>query len=265
MTALAIAAGTTGRATLNALHAYCRVSVLIVDTLNWVFVQPLRGRGLRVRSAVSHFVEFGVNSLPIVALICFLVGAIIAMQSAYQLARFGAMQYIANLVGVAAMRELAPLMTAVLLTGRSGSAITAEIGTMKVAEEIDALEVMGVNPTKFLVAPKFIAMLFAIPCLTVLATFIMILGGYMLTVFVLKIDSGIYIANTISSLSMKDFVTGFTKSIFFALVICWVGVYRGFQVEGGAEGVGRMTTSSVVTSIFFIIIVDLIFTAVFFF
>ena len=188
-----------------------------------------------------------------------------AMQSAYQLARIGATQYIANLVGVAAMRELAPLMTAILLTGRSGSAIAAEIGTMKVAEEIDALEVMGLNPTKFLIVPKFLAMLFAIPCLTVMATFIMISGGYALSVGILGVDSGVYLDNTIDALQAKDFVTGMTKSVFFAIVICLVGVYRGFQVEGGAEGVGRMTTSSVVTSIFLIIVVDLIFTALFFF
>ena len=265
MTPFVYVVGTTGRVSLNVVYALTRVCVLLVDTANWTLIQPLRGRGLRIKAVVLNFVEYGVNSLPIVGLICFLIGAIMAMQSAYQLSRFGATQYIANLVGVAAMRELAPLMTAILLTGRSGSAIAAEIGTMKVAEEIDALEVMGLNPTKFLIVPKFLAMLFAIPCLTVLATFIMIAGGYSLSVGILGVDSGVYLDNTIGALRAKDFVTGMTKSVFFAIVICMVGVYRGFQVEGGAEGVGRMTTSSVVTSIFLIIIVDLIFTAVFFF
>jgi len=265
MAALTAIVGATGRATLTGIRMCLGVCVLMVDTINWSVVQPWRGKGLRVRSTILHFVEFGVNSLPIVALICFLIGAIMAMQSAYQLARFGATQYVANLVSVAATRELAPLMTAILLTGRSGSAITAEIGTMKVAEEIDALEVMGVNPTKFLVVPKFLAMLLAIPCLTVLATFIMIAGGFSLSVFVMRIDPDVYLSNTAHALKMLDFVTGLTKSVFFALVICWVGVYRGFQVEGGAEGVGKMTTSSVVTSIFLIIIVDLVFTALFFF
>lgn len=265
MTAVIIAVGTVGRVALNALYAASRICVLIVDTFYWVFVAPLRGKGLRVRSTIEHFVSFGVNSLPIVGLICFLIGAIMAMQASYQLARFGAQRYIANLVGVAALRELAPLMTAILLTGRSGSAITAEIGTMKVAEEIDALDVMGVNPTKFLVVPKFLAMMFAIPCLTVLAMSIMIFGGFFLSCVVLGLDMGMYIRQTAEALAFKDFATGMTKSIFFAFVICWVGVYRGFQVEGGAEGVGKMTTSSVVTSIFFIIIVDLIFTVLFFF
>ncbi|HEO70729.1 MAG TPA: ABC transporter permease [Candidatus Hydrogenedentes bacterium] len=262
MTALA---GYVGRTTLNALYAAARVCVLMVETAYWVLVAPLRGEGLRVRSTLEHFVEFGVHSLPIVALICFLIGAITAMQASYQLARYGATIYIANLVGVGAMRELAPLMTAILITGRSGSAITAEIGTMKVAEEIDALEVMGLNPTKFLIAPKFLAMMLAVPCVTILAIFIMILGGFFLSTVVLRIDPTVYIEQTAGALVMKDLATGMVKSVFFAITICWVGVYRGFQVEGGAEGVGKKTTSSVVTSIFMIIIVDLIFTVFFYF
>ncbi|MBN2309058.1 MAG: ABC transporter permease [Candidatus Hydrogenedentes bacterium] len=265
MTALTALVGGAGRAALNQLYGVARVCVLIVDTLYWLVAAPFRGKGLRIRAAVECFVEFGYHSMPIVGLICFLIGAIMAMQASYQLARFGATQYIANLVGVAAVRELAPLMTAIILTGRSGSAIAAEIGTMKVAEEIDALDVMGVNPTKFLVVPKFLAMVAAIPCVTVLAMFIMILGGFVLSTMVLSVDVGLYIENTAGALQLKDFATGMTKSVFFAIVICWVGVYRGFQVEGGAEGVGKMTTSSVVTSIFFIIIVDLVFSALFYF
>lgn len=257
--------GTVGRVTLNVLFAFTQVCVLMVDTGYWMVVAPLRGKGLRLRSTVEQFVEFGFNSLPIVALICFLIGAITAMQASYQLARYGATIFIANLVGVGAMRELAPLMTAILITGRSGSAIAAEIGTMKVAEEIDALEVMGLNPTKFLVVPKFLAMLLAVPCVTVLAMFIMIFGGFFLSTVVLRLDAKLYIEQTAGALVMKDLVTGVVKSVFFAITICWVGVYRGFQVEGGAEGVGRQTTSSVVTSIFMIIIVDMIFTILFYF
>ena len=257
--------GYTGRVSLNVLYAVARACVLMVNTFNWMLVAPLRGKGLRVRSTVEHFVEFGVNSLPIVSLISFLMGAIMAMQSSYQLAKFGATRYIAALVGVAALRELAPLMTAIIITGRSGSAITAEIGTMKVSEELDALEVMGLDQTKFLVVPKFLAMLLAVPCVTVLSMFVMILGGYVLSTIVIGIEPSIYIEVTAQSLVSKDLVTGLVKSVFFAITICWVGVYRGFQVEGGAEGVGKKTTSSVVTSIFFIILVDLVFTALFYF
>jgi phospholipid/cholesterol/gamma-HCH transport system permease protein len=156
-------------------------------------------------------------------------------------------------------------MTAILITGRSGSAITAEIGTMKVGEEIDALEVMGLNPVKFLVVPKFLAMLVAVPCITLVAMAIMILGGWFSGVFIVGVDSSIYLKTTVDSLVEKDLINGLVKSFFFAVAICWVGVYRGFQVEGGAEGVGRRTTSSVVTSIFLIIIIDLVFTVLFYF
>ncbi len=256
--------GYTGRTTLNALYAAATVCVLIVDTFNWILIQPLRGRGLRLRSTVEHFVEYGVRSLPIVGMICLLIGVIMAMQSAYTLEKWGASILIANLVGISALRELAPLMTAILITGRSGSAITAEIGTMKVAEEIDALTVMGLNPTKYLVVPKFLAMVLAVPCVTILAMFIMIFGGFITSVFVVGVDAQAYFDQTASALELKDLLSGVVKSLFFALVICWVGVYRGFQVEGGAEGVGRQTTSSVVTSIFLIIVVDLIWTALFF-
>jgi len=265
VSAITLIAGTTGRITLNGLYAVSRVCVLILSTLYWTFIAPLRGRGLRVRASIEHFVTFGADSLPIVGLISFLIGAIMAMQSATQLVRFGAMQYVASLVGVAGVRELAPLMTAILVTGRSGSAITAEIGTMKVAEEIDALEVMGINPVKFLVVPKFLGMLFALPCLTVLAMFIMIVGGYVLSVGYIGLSSMSYFDQSVSSIGMDDFTAGMVKSVFFAVTICWVGVVRGFQVEGGAEGVGRKTTSSVVTSIFLIIVVDMVFTFLFFF
>jgi phospholipid/cholesterol/gamma-HCH transport system permease protein len=259
------AVGAVGRWTLNQLAVGARVSVLMVDTMVWMVVAPLRGKGLRVKAAVEAFVEFGVRSLPIVGMICFLIGVIIALQSSYTLGKWGANRFIATLVAVSALREMAPLMTAILITGRSGSAITAEIGTMKVGEELDALEVMGLNPIKYLVVPKFLAMLFAVPCVTVIAMAIMIFGGFVSSVVVVGVDASIYLDMTTQSLVEKDLVTGLVKSVFFGIAICWVGVYRGLQVEGGAEGVGRQTTSSVVTSIFLIIVVDLIFTVLFYF
>jgi phospholipid/cholesterol/gamma-HCH transport system permease protein len=265
MTAISALSGRVGRWALDVLAAGAQVAVLMVDTVEWLCVAPIRGKGIRIRSAVENFVEFGVRSLPIVGLICFLIGIIIALQSSYTLDKWGANRFIANLVAVGALRELAPLMTAILITGRSGSAITAEIGTMKVGEEIDALDVMGLNPTKFLIVPKFLAMLVAVPCITVLAMFIMIFGGWAASVFVVGVDSTIYIDQTVGALVEKDLWTGLIKSVFFGIAICWVGVYRGFQVEGGAEGVGRKTTSSVVTSIFLIIIIDLVFTVLFYY
>lgn len=256
--------GHIGRITLNGLYSASQVCVLMVDTVNWLAWQPLRGKGLRVKSVVENFVEYGNRSLPIVGLICFLVGAILAMQSAHSLRQFGMLELVATLVGVSAVRELAPLMTGIIITGRCGAAITAEIGTMKVAEEVDALEVMGLNPTKFLVVPKFLAMLAAVPCVTILAMLIMMLGGMTLSVFLLGLTPATYYEYTARGLESFDLVTGLVKSFFFALVIAWVGIYRGFQVEGGAEGVGRQTTASVVLSIFLIIVMDMIWTWLFF-
>lgn len=261
MTALA---GQTGRFTLGLIHATLKVCVLISNTCYWIFLAPLQGKGLRVKSTLYHFVEYGPRSLPIVMLISFIIGSIMALQGAYQLTKFGADHLIANLVSVAAMRELAPLMAAILLAGRSGSAITAEIGTMKVAEEIDALEVMGINPIKFLVVPKFIAMTLAVPMVTVIAMFTMIAGGTAIAVFGMGMDARLYIEQSANAMVGIDLATGMTKSVFFAIVICWVGLYRGFRVEGGAEGVGKETTSSVVISIFLIIVVDMIFTWLFY-
>ncbi len=257
--------GHTGRLTIESIRAALTVCVLMIDTAYWSFVAPLRGKGFRAKNALEQFVEYGYRSVPVVGLICFLVGAIMAMQASGQLAQFGMIHLVANLVGISAMREFAPLMTAIIITGRSGSAITAEIGTMKVAEELDALEVMGMNVTKFLVVPKFAGMIFAVPMVTIIAVFIMIAGGCFVSIFILQMDATNYIVQTRDALVLKDFIIGMTKSVFFAFTICWVGVFRGFQVEGGAEGVGKMTTSSVVTSIFMIIFVDMVFTALFYF
>lgn len=256
--------GFVGRFALDGLRAFFSLCVLITDTVYWLVRAPLRRKGLRVRYALVQFVEYGIHSLPIVSLICFLMGAILALQSAYQLANFGAAYLVADLVSISAMRELAPLMTAILIAGRSGSAIAAEIGTMKVGEELDALHVMGLNVTRFLVVPKFIGMLFAVPMLTAISVVTMIVGGFVLSVFYLGMDANGYIRRSAGAIHAIDLATGMTKSVFFAIMICWIGVFRGLQVEGGAEGVGRQTTSAVVHSIFMIIGLDLVFTLVFF-
>ncbi len=256
--------GYAGRGAIAVFRAFIDVSVLMVDTIEWLLVAPFRGRGIRFKAAVTQFVEVGFNAIPIVALICLLMGAILAMQSQYQLERFGVDYLVPDLVAVAAMRELSPLMAAILITGRSGSAFTAEIGTMKVSEEVDALDVMGLNPIKYLVVPKFLGTILAVPMVTLVATFMMIAGGFLLSTQYIGQDVSTYIQRSADSFSWNDFLNGMTKSVFFAMTICWVGVYRGFQTEGGAGEVGKMTTSSVVTSIFMIIIVDVIFTYLFF-
>ncbi len=256
--------GSVGRKVLLIIEYIRDVHDLTKQTFYWAFVAPFKGKGLKWQSTIEQMVRIGYESVPIVSLIAFFVGLIIAMQSAYQLKQFGATIYVANLVGVSIARELAPLLTAIVVTGRSGSAITAEIGTMKVSEEIDALTTMGFNPVKFLVVPRTLAMLIMLPCLTIMADFIGITGGYVISMSTLNITSVRYINQTIAALAFKDVFGGLFKSFFFAFIIAKIGSHEGFHVKGGAEGVGKSTTKSVVTSIFLIIAADVICTAIFF-
>ena len=233
-------------------------------TFYWLFVAPLQGKGIRWRSTIDQMVLMGVNSIPIVSIICFFVGLILAMQAAYQLERFGAAIFVANLVGVSMTREMGPLITAIIVAGRSGSAIAAEIGTMKVYEEIDALHTMGFNSIKFLAVPRFLALLIMLPCLTFIADLVGIAGGFFLAIFNLNISFIRYLNQTIEALVMRDMITGLTKTFFFAAIITIVGCFQGFNVSGGAEGVGKATTASVVVSIFLIIVADLLCTMFFY-
>lgn len=234
------------------------------NAIYWVIVAPFKGKGIRWKSTIHQMVLIGFNSIPIVVVICFFVGLILAMQSAYQLERFGASIYVADLVGVAITREMGPLLTAIIVTGRSGSAIAAEIGTMKVYEEIDALQTMGLNPVRFLVVPRLIALLVMLPCLTLIADFVGIAGGLTLATLNLKISFVRYLTQTANALVLKDLITGLAKTIVFAIIIAQIGSYQGFSVEGGAEGVGKATTAAVVSSIFLIIVADLVCTIFFY-
>jgi phospholipid/cholesterol/gamma-HCH transport system permease protein len=187
------------------------------------------------------------------------------MQSAYQLQRFGANIYVAPMVAVSIARELGPVLTALVVTGRVGAAITAELGTMKVSEQIEALETMALNPIRFLVIPRFLALLIMLPCLTVIADLAGIFGGFLVGVFNLKLDPYRYITFSFKFLAWKDVYTGLIKSATFAIIIAMVGCYMGLKTRGGAEGVGKSTTLSVVTSFILIILFDCIWTGIFFF
>jgi len=217
---------------------------------------------LRTEDTILYMEKTGVDALPIVALISFLLGLIMAFMSSAQLQQFGANIYVANLVGLAMVRELGPIMTAIIVAGRSGSAYAAEIGTMKISEEIDALYTMGFDPTKFLVVPKIIASVVTVPLLTLFSDLFAIAGGLIVGVFMLDLTANAYISQTIKSLSLFDVSWGFSKSAVFALLIAWIGCLRGFQVRGGAAGVGQATTSAVVSSIFLIILTDSLFSVI---
>ena len=219
-------------------------------------------RSLRKEDTLLNMQKIGVDAVPIVGLICFLLGLILAFMSSIQLRQFGADIYVASLVSLALVRELGPVMTAIIVAGRSGSAFAAEIGTMKVSEEVDALYTMGFEPALFLVVPKVLAALIVVPILTIFADLFGLLGSLTVGVFLLDLSPSAYMAQSLKFLFMTDLYWSFFKSGVFALLITWVGCLRGFQVRGGAASVGQATTSAVVSSLFLIIMSDSIFAVI---
>jgi phospholipid/cholesterol/gamma-HCH transport system permease protein len=236
------------------------LSILLGETLFWMPIPPLRRR-----QTLEQMSKIGVDSLPIVSLISLFTGMVLALQSAYQMQKMSAEMYIASLVALSMTRELGPVLTALIVAGRVGASITAEIGTMKVTEQIDALETLATNPVKYLVVPRFLALIIMLPLLTLYADIIGGFGGYVIGVYKLGISHAMYMKNTWGPLRHKDVITGLIKSFNFAIIICIVACYEGMKADGGAEGVGKSTTSSVVASFILIIASDCFFTALFYF
>lgn len=225
-------------------------------------VDPFRGKVASATQTAKEAVRIGVDALPIVALIGLLVGLIMGFQAAHQLRQFGANIFVANLVGLGMVREFGPLMTAIILAGRSGSSIAAELGTMVVREEVDALRTMGIDPVRYLVVPKFYAMTVTGPALSLFSMVAGVIGGFFIAVTFLDLAPGAYWTQTQSALDFGDLVHGLSKSLVFSWIVVIVSAYRGLTITGGAVGVGRATTSAVVASIFLIIVTDSIFTTV---
>jgi phospholipid/cholesterol/gamma-HCH transport system permease protein len=220
-------------------------------------------RRIRWRTIFHNIQSAGFEALPIVGLLSFLMGVVIAYQGADQLQRFGANIFIADLVGLSMLRELSPLLTAIIIAGRSGSAYAAQIGTMKVTEEIDALRTIGVSPQELLVLPKMLALVIALPLLTVYADVTGMLGGMIMASTKLGVSFGTFVDRLGDAVSLSSFLTGIVKAPVFAAIIALVGCFQGFQVGGSADSVGRQTTLSVVQAIFLVILADALFSLVF--
>jgi phospholipid/cholesterol/gamma-HCH transport system permease protein len=250
-----------GARALGAADSGQRIVELLRDTL-LVLARPFGRDGLKWDRTLEQMALIGARGTPIVVFISFLVGVVLALNGAQQLRNFGASIYIANLVAISMSREMAPLITAIVVAGRSGSAIAAELGTMVVSEEIDAMETMALSPARFLVAPRIIALLCMVPLLTVASNAAGIFGGYLIAVTSLGLPSQGYIAQTLQWLYVSDVLSGLVKSLVFAFIIGMVGVYRGLQVRGGPAGVGLATTSSVVTAINLCIVATAVITAI---
>jgi phospholipid/cholesterol/gamma-HCH transport system permease protein len=254
-----------GEATIDGVAYLGSLTKLVGDAAKAVVLEPFRGHPIRWARPIHQAMAVGVEAIPIVSLISFFVGLIFALQGAYELRQLGAMQLVASAVAISMTRELGPLMTAIMVIGRSGSAFAAEIGTMKVNEEIDALETMALEPVRFLVAPKFLAMILMMPCLTTWSDFMGVVGGGLFGTVSAGFTWSTYMKATLDAIALRDVVSGLLKSVMFGLVITAVGCREGFSTGLGSEQVGRSTTSAVVKSIFFVIAVDLIFTAIFYF
>jgi phospholipid/cholesterol/gamma-HCH transport system permease protein len=236
------------------------ICLLGIKSILYIFIPPFKGAQM-----MSQMSTIGVNSLSIVSLCSLFTGIVLVFHSSYQLRQLGAEAFIAPLVALSMCRELGPVFTALVIAGRAGAAISAEVGTMKVTEQIDALETMATNPINYLVVPRLLALLVMLPILTIYANFIGIFGGYLVAVWKLGIPSTMYINATIDVLTLKDIFTGLFKSVFFALIICSVSCFQGLTTRGGAEGVGKSTTLAVVISFVLIIAANCLFTAFFYF
>ena len=251
----------SGSRVLTVLHDAGRLWQVASTALVRTIMVPLRGGRLRAHATASQVIAAGNNSLALVALISLLIGMILALQSAYQLRQLGVTSLVANLVAISMTRELAPLIAAILVAGRVGSAITAELGTMKISQEIDALTVMGVDPVGLVVVPRMISLVVAVPALTVFSGLLGILGGCGVGVFILGLGAQGYLTDSISSLVQQDVWGGVLKAGVFGLIIGVVSCQQGLDTEGGADEVGRSTTRAVVRSIVLIIAADLFVTA----
>jgi phospholipid/cholesterol/gamma-HCH transport system permease protein len=222
-----------------------------------------RGRALRFRSIVRHLHETGLTAVPIVSLIAFLISVVVAYLGAQQLSRFGATIFVVDLVTIAVLREMGVLLTAIIVAGRSGSAFAAEIGVMQLNEETDALRAMGMNPIELLVVPRVIALMIAMPLLTVVADAMGLAGGGLLSLVQLHIPPAQFMIRLREALSPTTFWSGLVKAPVFALLIGVVGSYRGMQVRESARELGRLTTMAVVQSIFLVILADAMFAVLF--
>ena len=252
-----------GQKSWRKLSGLSNMLAFIGETAATLLQSLLQPRRIRWRAILHNLQAAGFDALPIVGLLSFLMGLVIAYQGADQLQRFGANIFIADLVGLSMLRELSPLLTAIIVAGRSGSAYAAQIGTMKITEEIDALRTIGVAPAELLVLPKLIALIIALPLLTVYADVAGLAGGMIMARSKLDVSYDVFINRLVDAIQLSSYLSGIAKAPVFAAIIAIVGCYQGFGVTGSADSVGRQTTQSVVQAIFLVILADAIFSIAF--
>jgi phospholipid/cholesterol/gamma-HCH transport system permease protein len=244
------------------LSAFFRLNASI---LYWLVAGPWKSQPVKLPHVFQQMIRIGVEALPMASLTAFSIGLTLAMQGAHELSRMGADMYVPNLVSVSLLRELGPMLIAIIVIGRSGSAVTAELGTMVVSEEIEALNVMAVNPIRFLIIPRFLAMLIMLPVLTIFGNYVGMFGGWAICYFALDMNTASYVLRSVEAADLADLYSGLLKSVVFAWLIITIACHTGLNVTGGAEGVGLATTRSVVLSLLAVLVANAALTAIFFF
>jgi len=236
------------------------IFALFIESVFWIFCGPFYKQPIRVPSVFTQMMQIGIAAIPIVFVLSFAIGVMLAIQGIHTLKTFGAESQVVYGIAFSVAREFGPLITGILIAGRSGSSLAARIGTMQVNQEIDALRVMGINPVRYLIAPALLAMLIMVPTLTFVSDIAAMLGGAVYSGLEMGMSYDAYYHQSLEILEVDDIRQGLIKSLVFAIIIVLVGVVNGFQVQGGAEGVGKATTRSVVMSISYIVIADMLFT-----
>jgi phospholipid/cholesterol/gamma-HCH transport system permease protein len=248
-----------GQMVVQRIEEVGRISLFLLETAQGCVTPPLRWR-----LALRQMEFVGVRSLSIVILTGTFTGMVLAIQSFYGFRKFGAEGLVGTTVALSMTRELGPVLTSLMVTARAGSAMAAELGTMRVTEQIDGLTVMAVDPIRYLVVPRILASLAMVPILCLVSNFVGIIGGYFVGVKLLGVNSGVYISNTIKYVELSDIYNGLVKAVCFGLILSIIGCYKGFHTTGGAQGVGRATTEAVVLSSVLILINDYFLTAIMF-
>lgn len=248
-----------GRATVGTLELIGFGASLCWDSVYWLVLGPKRNQRVRAAAIFAEAMEGGVAAIPIIAVLSLTIGLMLALQGVHALEAFGAQQQVVYGVALGVTREFAPLITGILVAGRSGSALAARLATMTISEEVDALRVMGINPVRFLVAPSLLAMAVMVPALALMADLVGLLGAGLYIIPAIDLTPAGYLDQTIRSVSVDDVLHGLSKSVVFGVLIATIGISQGSAVVGGAEGVGRVTTRAVVQSISAIVVTDMIF------
>lgn len=248
-----------GRTAVSGVSEIGLGAVLFLQSLYWIAVGRRQAQPVRIAATFARCMEVGIQALPIITLMSITIGMMLAIQGIYTLRVFGAEEQVTIGIGISVVREFGPLITGIIVAGRTGSSLAARIGTMQISQEIDALEVMGINPVRFIVAPALIAMAIMVPILAFWADLVMIAGAGWYVSVDLGMSMSAYLDRIIEVVVLEDLFHGLYKAVLFSVLITLVGVINGTNVTGGAEGVGRMTTRSVVLSISAIIVTDMIF------